>query len=433
MTVLAITDIPRMTDLFERLARDRDDLVAVSDIHRGVEELERLKPGVVIIQNHLSGLSADILLKHLKSRIGRRRCRFILISPSETLEVETSGRFEGIMDPAQSDDELCSILDAFTHAADQRSGEITELPEAQADVPPRPDRLFQEFPPESGSDAASSPAGEPEPATGENLPEPLTYERPRRGARSVMSAFSQHLDNSSEELPTPDTTAAPSLSGYQREPFHLRDDLVITDIEETLPWYRRSWVAILALTVIMALVVTVYQLRHSPGTATSVPPAESAKPAKPAPPTPDAAQPAAKSQAAHSSTPQTDKPFAAHGTGRPRELPSFVPRDGHDKGYAKEHPGWERYLGQAHEYRVFREKDGAIRSIQVLDRSGAGIQESFYVTMLKGVAGTAAMRPVSSEIKEGYEIRRGDAGGLQVVQYRDAQGGRLRGIVVIWP
>ncbi|WP_305732958.1 hypothetical protein [Trichlorobacter ammonificans] len=210
------------------------------------------------------------------------------------------------------------------------------------------------------------------------------------------------------------------------QPFRLRDTPVITDIDEIQPWYRRGWVALLGLTICAAVAVTVYQQWRAGRTA---PPRKPATPAVVAPP-----KPVAKPQQAPlSSTPQPQKPFAVHGTGRPKDLPSFVPHDGLDKGYGKEHAGWERYLGQAHEYRIFREKGGAIRSIQVLDKSGAGIQEPFYVTVLKEVAGAAAMRPVSSEIKEGYEIRKGEAGGLQVVQYRDAQGGRLRGIVIIWP
>ena len=69
----------------------------------------------------------------------------------------------------------------------------------------------------------------------------------------------------------------------------------------------------------------------------------------------------------------------------------------------------------------------------MIDRSGAGIQDAFYISVLKELAGATAMRPTSSEIKEGYEIRRGTVAGLELVQYRDAQGGRLRGFVVTWP
>lgn len=422
MAILVITDIPRMTDLFEQLACNREGLTVVSEIHRGIEELERIKPEVVVIQNHLSGLSADILLKHLKSRIGRRRCRFVLITHSETMNADILARFDGIMDPSRSDEELESMLDALmrTAAPSMQAGENN--PQKARTGP-----IFQEFPPESS--AATAPAkralaAEEPVSTPGKKPEPLIYEQPRRLKQPLISDFSQQLDTRSDDLAAPQAPPEPAPPERPQEALYRQDDLLITDIEESQPpFYRRSWAQALVLMVLAAVAVTIYQ--HRFGGSAAKPEAATDATARPAP--------AAKLQIPHSSTPVAPRPLAAHGTGRPKTVPAFVPGDSLDKGYSKEHPGWERYLGQTNEYRLFRDKNGAIRSIQVLDRSGAGIQESFYVTILKEVAGVSAMRPVSSEIKEGYEIRRGESGGLQVVQYRDAQGGRLRGIVVIWP
>ena len=123
----------------------------------------------------------------------------------------------------------------------------------------------------------------------------------------------------------------------------------------------------------------------------------------------------------------------SHGPGRLRKPPSFLPLSGLDPSYSREHPGWQSYKGLTNEYRVFKEMDGTIKAIQIIDRSGGGIQDSFYTSALKELAGATSMRTTSSEIKEGYEIRKGEVAGLQLVQYRDAQGGRLRGFVVTWP
>ena len=106
MIILAITDIPRLVNLFERLAQQHHGLVVVSEIHRGIERLKSIQPDVVIIQNHLAGLSADILHKHLKSRLGHRKVRFVLISTSDLLDVELSSRFEIIIDPALVDEQI---------------------------------------------------------------------------------------------------------------------------------------------------------------------------------------------------------------------------------------------------------------------------------------------------------------------------------------
>lgn len=403
MNILVITDIPRMADLFESLAAEREGLVVVSEIHRGVEELERIKPSAIIIQNHLSGLSAEILLKHLKSHLGRRRCRFALISPSETMDVETSAKFDAIMDPSQSDSELTALLDALAEPPERRvksSGDSAK-------------------PVDGDIQADTSATAQDE--DGHLLPEPLTYSPHRRPNLSIISAFSQQLDTRSDELPS---EAAPVDAEHPHDELkekllQNRDELLITDVEDKTPLWRKGWAQALAATVLLAVAITTYQHKADVGkpSAKQQPEAE--------------VQPV--QQSLHSSVPSVPGQLATHGSGRPKTLPSFVPKGEQDKGYSKEHPGWENYLGLTSEYRVFRENDGAIKSIQIIDRSGAGIQESYYVAVLKEVAGKTAMRPVSSEIKEGYEIRKGEAGGLQVIQYRDAQGGRLRGIVVVWP
>jgi len=119
---------------------------------------------------------------------------------------------------------------------------------------------------------------------------------------------------------------------------------------------------------------------------------------------------------------------------RLRKLPGFIPKEGLDQAYSKDNPGWENYRGLTNEYRIFRDKSGKIQAIQVIDRSGAGIQEVFFSSALQELAGVTTISAPSSEIKEGYEIRRGTVGGLQLLQYRDAQdGGRMRGFVITWP
>lgn len=415
MNVLAITDIPRMTALFERLAEQHPGLSVVNDIHRGIEELETRVPAVVIIQNHLAGLSADILRKHLKSRLGHHKTRFALISTSPALDVETSAHFEVILDPALSDVLLEQAVQSLFR---QPSGQKEKA------------QLQQETAPElSSREQEPAPPG---PVPGPLLPEqytaPITYELPRRPGISIISDFSKKLDSTEDTLQPEETmfahhTHESGIRNLQREP-----DL-ITDFEEPPPWYRRTGTLLVIATLAAVVAVSLFQHRTdrtaaekepapaaSPPVATPVPLSPAADATNPTPPPPAARQ-----------------PLTSHGKGRLRALPGFIPNEGHDLGYSREHPGWENYRGQTSEYRVFREKDGSIKAIQVIDRSGVGIQESFYISILKELSGAAAMRPTSSEIKEGYEIRRGELAGLQLVQYRDAQGGRMRGFVVTWP
>lgn len=428
MTTLVITDIPRISALFERIAGERGDLVVVGEIHRGIELLDRYKPGLIILQNHLSGLSADIVHKHLKSRLNRRRTRFALISPSESLDVELSARFEAILDPSLPDERLEQVITTLLLSPERPprgmpASSILELPLTAEQEPELPG-LQPDSPAVSGdlNSLQASPAPAVLPMTtssaAEAVPEPATYERPRRANISIISAFSQHLDDTAEELHPRPARISPRDEALAIRDLH-REPHLVTDQEPVRPFSRRTALWLLAATIVLVLIITLIQQRPAPKQAETpdepvrLPAETSAK--IPAPP----------------AVGTTALP--SHGLGRPKQVPSFIPADSIDPAYSKDNPGWESYHGQAYEYRVFREQDGAIKAIQLIDRSGAGIQDAFYVSVLKELAGATAMRPTSSEIKEGYEIRRGTVAGLELIQYRDAQGGRLRGFVVTWP
>jgi len=426
MDILAITDIPRMTALFERLARQITGLTVVSEIHRGIEELESRKPGLVFIQNHLAGLSADILHKHLKSRLGQRTARFGLISAPSAIDSDSAAAFEVILDPALSDEQLeQAVLNLLQQQDQPAKPQISTQGRAAAaqygspgqdqPVPPSPppaaplQTVQQQLP--LMPDPPVSVESDQEPAA------PLIYEMPRRPGISIISDFSKQLDTRSDTL-------QPEPVPFSRREHELRirdlhqEPHLISDSEPSQPWYRSTAFLLVSVTLLVVVAVSLFQHRSS---RTAAPPKAVS----------DQKVPAASTAAVPQ--PETKQALSSHGSGRPRSLPSFIPKEGLDPTYGKDNPGWENYRGQTNEYRVFREKGGAIKAIQVIDRSGAGIQESFYTSILKELAGATAMRPTSSEIKEGYEIRRGDLAGLQLVQYRDAQGGRMRGFVITWP
>lgn len=416
MQIVAITDIPRMTVFFERMVQQYPDLIVVNEIHRGIEELENRKPEVVLIQNHLSGLSADILHKHLKSRLGQHKARFGLISTSAALDVDTSAQFETILDPALNDAQLEQALTRILHRQPSPGPQDSTTLNQPAVAPALPD---QEPEPALQQQLIPSAAADDEPAAA-----PLTYEMPRRPGLSIISDFSKQLDTRSDAVKT-----EPALFAEREQELHIRDlhqePHLITDFEEPQPWYRKTSFILVSVTLVVVVGVSLFQHRSS---RTEAVPPKAAPEVKPSPAaTPPAVVAPAQPQ------PDLKQGLSSHGAGRPRNLPSFIPLEGRDPGYGKENPGWENYRGQTSEYRIFKEKDGTIKAIQVIDRSGAGIQESFYISILKELAGATAMRPTSSEIKEGYEIRRGDLAGLQLVQYRDAQGGRMRGFVITWP
>jgi hypothetical protein len=123
---------------------------------------------------------------------------------------------------------------------------------------------------------------------------------------------------------------------------------------------------------------------------------------------------------------------AATTAARPTNLPDFIPRYGFDKPFSVANPGWERYKGQVTEFKVLREGQ-AIKAIQVIDRGGQGVPESFMKGVLRQVTKNPNLKAETSEKKEGYEIQRGRiADNIKVVYYRDENGGKLRAFVMTW-
>ena len=430
MTTLVITDIPRIAALAERIAAERDDLLVVGEIYRGIEELERFRPELIIIQNYLSGLSADIVHKHLRSRLHRPKTCFALISPGEGLDARLASQFVAILDPTLADDQfeqqLVALLDRVEGTPDQPIAPPKDQPSPAA-VPASPDQTPYGGEPSRTATTTEQvslrPAALPEPAGTEQTEgpseEPITYGPLRRPSSTVISPFSQQLDSSAEELDLQPASvidqrmALPLADQHQELPSY-------PDTSDTAsPLFRRSSLWVLFGTLALVVVITLIQQRTPAPRVAPMPPAPASKPPLPTPATP-AGTPAATG---HQPQPQ----------GRLTALPSFIPQSGINPGYAKDNPGWESYTGQAYEYRVFRAKGRTIKAIQVIDRSGGGIQEAFYAGVLKELSGTSAIRTTSAEIKEGYEIRRGTVDGLNLVQYRDARGGRLRGFVLTWP
>ena len=435
MQIVAITDIPRMAAFFEQLGQQYPDLIVVSEIHRGIEELESRKPEVVIIQNHLAGLSADILHKHLKSRLGQHKARFGLISTSAALDVDTSTQFEAILDPTLDDTQLTQALMRIVEQRPllkRQEAAVLQQPAVSKTVvheqepelpgllpePPAPELSLQQHQPPPSDATVSAGAEEEQPTA------PITYEMPRRTGLSITSDFSKQLDTRSDII-TPDQALFAERELELRIRDLHREPHLISDLDEPSPWYRRSSFILITATLVIVVAVTLFQHRSSSRSTTAK------KTTTPELKTPTVLAPTTSVTTA----PQPDpKPaLSSHGNGRPHNLPAFIPKEGLDPTYGKDNPGWENYRGQTNEYRVFREKDATIKAIQIIDRSGSGIQDSFYTSTLKELTGATVMRATSSEIKEGYEIRRGEVGGLQLVQYRDAQGGRMRGFVITWP
>lgn len=467
--LLVITDVPRLRKLFTRLADDHHFRLRVtSSLEKGGEEIVADKPAMVFVQTHLSGLSADILLMHLKKQLGRRRSRFVLLSPPDQVSAEVLKLYQGHVDSSLADQPLSDAILAIVSkppiakklAAAAVAGD--NLPPAEvvpAVVEPPPaadlngaDQLLRDL---SVPLPAAEPAGD--------LPEPTLVEQglvyAPRPPLQVYSEFTSTFDTAVNSIADPEASDE-SRSSQPAAGIYAQAASDAPGRERSRPKLF-SFLLWLVPVVLIVVVVTVLQYRSiqpdSVDVAAPRPAVPSVKPQaggaaketdkpsvaavspdrKPvAGPAPAEADPGMSDRAVLSAIAEnraaTAPAPAAPPTSRLRGLPAFVPRSGFDKVYSAANPGWERYKGVVTEFKIFREGD-SIKAIQVIDRGGRGVPDAFMKGVLQQVTRAPSYGIVSSEKKEGYEIQRGQvADNLKVVYYRDAEGGLLRAFVLTW-
>jgi flagellar FliL protein len=85
------------------------------------------------------------------------------------------------------------------------------------------------------------------------------------------------------------------------------------------------------------------------------------------------------------------------------ELPSFISQSGLDKSYSLSKPGWERYVDNVSEYRVFR-NSGKIKALQVMGLNNHDISETRMKSILIELLGDGEYKVNSHEQKQGYQV-----------------------------
>jgi hypothetical protein len=438
-------------------------LRVANNLEKGAEELVADKPAIVFVQPHLSGLSAEIILMHLKKQLGRKRTRFVLLATPAQAGSDTVRLYQGHVDTSLDDETLFnSIKDVIATLLTKNTRKITvdTLVSETVSVEPSPplaeavpDKVPMIVAPLQEIDEPS----ERQPEEPSLVDQGITYAPRQR--MSVYSEFNSSFDSAVSSI-KPAVTLAETVP-EQNFDWHNNE------IETIEPTVTRSKQAIfllwLAPVVIAVIVITLLQHKRSIPVSTE----SSQKTQTPlvVSPKPERISDARKQQPDTSVVPvQIQKPALSKSSNEPGSplsdkavlsaiaenrdnnqqtkvvksgsrltaLPDFIPRNTLDKAYTSANPGWERYKGYVTEFKVFREGN-SIKAIQVIDRGGRGVPESFMKAALRQVSKTPAFVLESSEKKEGYEIQRGHtAENLKVMYYRDDQGGKLRAFVLTW-
>lgn len=429
LTILLIADQDRLEKLFD-FVRDYPQIrFRVSrSLRQGTQDIAEDPPSLLFVQNHLSGLSGEIIARHLISQIEGTRPRVVLFG-EKGQQVPEQGPLDACLDIARTDEELTAAI----------IGIIAETP-----PPPLGDEL--PFPSATSADPVTPPPEPPAPAT--DAVEDV-YDREATPASSPPETpFDQKLKTVIEQSPEPvpltemeDTVSfSDDAAPPPRAPKRRRAWSAGARTRSPLLWIGVAAVATVAVSAALLLrsptvsspeqplkpeaPASVRPIEKSaalaPTTARKEPPAAAAPPV--VPPAVQAPQPAPQQPV------PTAKPADA-GKGL-AQLPSFIPREGHDRTYAAAHPGWERYRGARTEFKVYRDAT-AIRAIQAIDRSGVGIPESFFRGALGQMTNTRDFVLETRETQGKFRVEKGTVtGGARLVIYRTVPKGAIRAFVV---
>jgi DNA-binding response OmpR family regulator len=465
--LLLITDVARLRKIFGRLTEDKNiRLRIVNNLEKGGEEISIEKPDVVFVQTHLSGLSADILLMHLKKQLGRKRSRFVLLASSGQINDSVLKPYQGWLDTSLEDGEFLSVLHQLL-AKLLSKPKKNEMPSSQklsenvnhVSLQVSSSELMTDPSPIKVSEEQQIATGNLLPAASVSVQETsledqgITY-APRQRLK-VYSEFNSSFDNAVSNTREPEPV--------EQAPPQFNQSWSVGNIEtvEAKPTRSKKVVFLLWLApvVVAVVAITYFQQRSSSKTdmladkpatkaveknvaQSSAPLSAVSEPAKadavtvkapsPVPKTQDSISDKSVLTAISENSASKKTSGSTTSVNRLTTLPDFIPRYGFDKQHGVDNMGWERYKGQVTEFKVLREAQ-TIKAIQIIDRGGNGVPESFMKGVLRQVTNNPVLKPESSEKTDGYEIQRGRISeNIKVVYYRDDNGGKLRAFVLTW-
>jgi len=110
-------------------------------------------------------------------------------------------------------------------------------------------------------------------------------------------------------------------------------------------------------------------------------------------------------------------------------LPSFVPQAGKDAEFSRKNPGWERYKGNAVEFRLYREQ-GRLTAVQIISRGKKGLSEGLVTRAVRELTGSEVRTITGRQQKGGLLVEEARlARSSQILIYRGT-GGVIRGVVI---
>lgn len=388
--VLLLTDQDRLQRIFSNFPDI--SLRIVRSLEGGMRELEDTPPAFLFVQNHLSGVSGELIARHVRGRLKARAPQIVLLceAPPDGLHLKAPVRT--VIDSAADDE---SLVQAIVEVLDGKSSLRTKRTTLRATT--------------AAADAGSSghqffPGAETTPLEKQPKP-PLPVQDSPAAAAPPSTSFEALL---ADTLAPPADETVPLRPVDVESPPTRTDKIVRVERDvvrlEDLPPFKESGAGskklLLWLTVPILAIMGIVLFRLG---------AHIARPREVA----------------------TDKaPAAVELLLDERDIPSFVPRRSMDRSYGESHPGWERYLTEDLEYKVYHEK-GVLTALQVIDRRGKGIAGDQFKAMLAELTGGEKFVTDATEQKQHYLIERGSLSRkARIIIYRRLPEKKIKAFVV---
>ncbi|BET59641.1 MULTISPECIES: hypothetical protein [Geobacter] len=418
VTILLIADQARLEGLFSFTKESSQiHFRMCRTLNQGTEEMAESSPDFLFIQNHLSGLSGEILARHLISGQTNGRPTIVLFGDAAEC-APVPGIIDSCLDLTQADVILSAAIIGLIAGA-MHSQDEPAVTEAGAETEEEPATGEEAATPSQATQTADHVPPAPEPA------EP--------------SPFDQKLKSVIKETPPPVPLAEIEEQvalGRQAEPAH--EGVPQEKPVRSRSGAYRSTVRPVAIgTAVLIVAAAVIYLVVSLGTSstarrtntpvTEIKPAASGTAQQKAASPPPAPAPETLPPGTPAIAPAQTPPAGMSG------LPPFIPRQNPDRTYGEKNPGWERYLGARTEFKVYREA-GVVKAIQSIDRSGVGIPESFMRGALEQMTRVRQFSINEKETKGSFHVEKGTTtAGARILIYRTAPKGSIRAFVVYFP
>lgn len=364
--LLLIADQTRLHEIFDKASALPGVKIRVSTVlNQGLQEIAADAPSILFIQSRLSGLSGEIITRHVKSELKDGKTKIILFSDVANEGGAGEIPADTVLDLAATDKELADrIQEIIVGLGEADKGPaVTNNDVVQGGAPAVP--LV-----ETVIDSVS---------IGKEKTTTSTFQE-ELDCLIGKSKSPQALPNAHEQEVIPESSDHDSAA---KEMFSFDSGQPSKMVQRERKWLFPA-ISLLAMAAVAGIFLFSSRGQKPATEKKSVISQPSAVKALPA------------------ATKAPVKPT----TPPPPQLPAFIPREGMDSRYGETHPGWERYVSATAEFKVYREKS-AIKALQVIDRNGDGIKPQFFTKVVQEMTGVRDYTMEAKEQKGDYLIKKG--------------------------